>query len=61
VEFTLTAEGVGTRLRINESGFAALHKPEQDKAIYIATHDKGWDEHLASLWDYLAVLVAASH
>src|SRR5215469_10836588 len=29
VEFTLTAEDAGTRLRVTESGFAALHKPEQ--------------------------------
>ena len=54
VEFTLAAEGAGTRLRVTESGFAALHKPEQDKAAYIDVHDKGWDVHLASLRDYVA-------
>jgi uncharacterized protein YndB with AHSA1/START domain len=54
VEFTLTAEGPGTRLRVIESGFAALGKPEQVKATYIDMHDKGWDVHLASLQDYVA-------
>ena len=53
VEFTLTAEGTGTRLRVAESGFAALQRPEQDKAAYIDIHDKGWDAHLASLHGYV--------
>jgi len=54
VEFALAAEGAGTRLRVTESGFSALQKPEQDKATYIDVHDKGWDLHLASLRDYVA-------
>jgi uncharacterized protein YndB with AHSA1/START domain len=54
VEFTLTAEGTGTLLRVTESGFATLHRPEQDKAAYIDIHDKGWDVHLTSLQDYVA-------
>jgi uncharacterized protein YndB with AHSA1/START domain len=54
VEFTLTAEGTGTRLRVTESGFAALQRPEQDKAAYIDMHDKGWEIHLTSLQDYVA-------
>ena len=54
VEFTLAAEGVGTRLRVTESGFAVLRKPGRDKAAYIDTHDKGWDVHLASLRNYVA-------
>lgn len=49
VEFTLAAEGAGTRLRVVESGFAALRRPGQDKAAYYEAHDKGWDVHLASL------------
>ena len=52
VEFTLTAEGDGTRLRVTESGFAALHRPGQDLAGYYEAHDKGWDTHLASLQGY---------
>ena len=54
VEFTLAAEGVGTRLRVTESGFTSLDKPEQDRAAYIDTHDKDWDVHMASLRNYVA-------
>jgi len=54
VEFTLTAEGDGTRLRVTESGFAALARPDQDKGGYYEAHDKGWDAHLASLHGYVA-------
>jgi uncharacterized protein YndB with AHSA1/START domain len=54
VEFTLTAEGDGTRLRVTESGFAALRRPDQDKADYYQAHDKGWEVHLASLQGYVA-------
>jgi uncharacterized protein YndB with AHSA1/START domain len=52
VEFTLTAEGDSTRLRVTESGFAALRKPDAEKAGYYEAHDKGWDTHLASLQGY---------
>lgn len=54
VEFILTAEGTGTRLRVTESGFAALQRPAADKAGYLEAHTKGWELHLASLRDYVA-------
>jgi len=54
VEFILTAEGDSTRLRVTESGFAALDRPAQDVAGYHEAHDKGWDAHLASLQGYVA-------
>lgn len=54
VEFTLTAEGTGVRLRVTESGFAALQRPEEEKAVYYEVHSKGWHVHLASLQDYVA-------
>jgi uncharacterized protein YndB with AHSA1/START domain len=54
VEFTLAAEGSGTRLRVTESGLAALRRPGQDTAGYYEAHDKGWDAHLASLQNYVA-------
>lgn len=54
VEFTLTPEGTGTRLTVTETGFAALGKPEHDKAAYYQDHHKGWDTHLASLQNYVA-------
>lgn len=54
VEFTLTPEGTGTRLRVTESGFATVNKPDPDKAAYYDDHDKGWDTHLASLQSHVA-------
>jgi len=53
VEFTLVTEGTGTRLRVTESGFAALRWPDEEKASYYEAHDKGWDAHLASLQGYV--------
>jgi hypothetical protein len=54
VEFTLAAEGDGTRLRVTESGFAALQRSGQDMTGYYEAHAKGWDAHLASLQGYVA-------
>ena len=53
VEFTLTAEGDGTRLRVTESGFTALSRPDDEKVGYYEAHDKGWDIHLANLNGYV--------
>lgn len=52
VEFTLTAEDAGTRLRVIESGLAGLRRPGLDVTRYYEAHDKGWDTHLASLEKY---------
>lgn len=52
VEFNLAAEGTGTRLRVTESGFAALRGPDQDKAARYESHEKGWEVHLARLQDH---------
>lgn len=52
VEFNLTAEGIGTRLRVTESGFAALHGPDQDKAARYESHEKGWEVRLTRLQDH---------
>jgi uncharacterized protein YndB with AHSA1/START domain len=54
VEFTLTDEGGNTRLRVVESGFAALERSEEEKVTYAEAHAKGWDVHTASLRDYVA-------
>jgi uncharacterized protein YndB with AHSA1/START domain len=54
VEFTLTAEGKNTRLRVTESGFPKLERPEEEKAAYADVHGKGWDIHLANLRDYVS-------
>ena len=39
---TLDVEGDGTRLRVVESGFAALPWPEDDRARYLEENAKGW-------------------
>jgi uncharacterized protein YndB with AHSA1/START domain len=49
VEFTLTPEGDGTRLRVVESGFAALPTTEENRRTVIADHTAGWDRCLAAL------------
>lgn len=51
VEFTLSAtEDGGTRLRVLESGFAALRNPA---AARYTAHEEGWEEELAELVTYL--------
>ena len=51
---SLAAEGAGTRPRVTESGFAALRKPDAEKAGYYEAHAEGWDAHLASLQSHVA-------
>jgi uncharacterized protein YndB with AHSA1/START domain len=57
VEFSLSAEGPNTRLRLVESGFTALTRPDADKESYFADHTKGWTVHLGRL----AGCAAAEH
>jgi len=54
VEFALTDEGGNTRLRVTESGFAALERAEDEKTAYYEAHAKGWDVHTTNLRDYVA-------
>ncbi len=54
VEFTLTAEDTGTRLRLVESGFQHVAEPGTR-----ADHESGWTVHLGRLRDH-AVRVGAS-
>jgi uncharacterized protein YndB with AHSA1/START domain len=54
VEFTLTAEGEKTRLRVVESGFEGLERPAEEKQGYADAHGKGWETHLENLRDYVA-------
>ncbi len=49
VEFTLTPEGTGTRLRVVESGFAGLPTPEDNRRNVIKDHTGGWEQCLATL------------
>ncbi|MFV2110009.1 MULTISPECIES: SRPBCC domain-containing protein [Micromonosporaceae] len=44
VEFTLTAEGDKTRLRVVESGFAALAVSEEQRSEALKNNDSGWPQ-----------------
>lgn len=49
VEFTLTPEGEGTRLRVVETGFAALPTSESNRRHVIDDHTVGWEQCFAAL------------
>lgn len=49
VEFTLTPEGNGTRLRVVESGFAALPTSEENRCNVINDHTAGWQQCFVAL------------
>jgi uncharacterized protein YndB with AHSA1/START domain len=53
VEFTLTPEGDGTRLRVVESGLDELGWSEERRRTYAADHNEGWEKHLTRLRDHL--------
>jgi uncharacterized protein YndB with AHSA1/START domain len=59
VEFTLSAAGEGTRLRVVESGFPELEGPEEANAKYAAENQRGWDLELADLLEYVSKQVRA--
>lgn len=54
VEFTLTAEGRHTRLRVVESGLAAMGWPQEQTAAYLDDHAKGWEHHFSRMLDHVA-------
>ncbi|MFI1172905.1 SRPBCC domain-containing protein [Streptomyces melanogenes] len=49
VEFTLTPEGGGTRLRVVESGFAALAGSEELRGRAVKDNTGGWAQELDAL------------
>jgi uncharacterized protein YndB with AHSA1/START domain len=49
VEFTLTPEGEGTRLRVAESGFDRLELSGEARDEHAAASAKAWDGSLAAL------------
>lgn len=49
VELTLTPEGDGTRLRVVESGFAALPTSDDNHRNVINDHTAGWEQCFAAL------------
>lgn len=54
VEFSLSAEGEGTRLTVVESGFAGLPEPDDEKLGHVDGHRHGWELELGELVAYLA-------
>ena len=59
VEMTLAPEGGGTRLRVAESGFAALAWPDEERARHAGENTAGWARELGALRDYAGTLGAA--
>jgi uncharacterized protein YndB with AHSA1/START domain len=55
VEFTLSPEASGTRLRVVESG---LDLPEAERAIWAEENTQGWSGGLSSLREYAARVAA---
>jgi uncharacterized protein YndB with AHSA1/START domain len=51
VEFTLEADGAGTRLRVVETGFAQL--PDDSRRTTYDSHARGWASELDELAGYL--------
>jgi uncharacterized protein YndB with AHSA1/START domain len=58
VEFSLTPEGDGTRLRVVESGFQQLDLPEAQTAQRFTDNTQGWQEELGELHEYVQRLAA---
>lgn len=54
VEFSLTEEAGGTRLRVLESAIDAVTHDEEGKAGYLEDHAQGWERHLGEMLDYVA-------
>jgi len=54
VEFTLAAEGGGTRLRVVESGFDKIDWSDAEKARYADDHSRGWSRFAEQLRDYVS-------
>ena len=54
VEFSLSEEATGTRLRVIESGIDAVTHDEQSQTRYVEEHEHGWGKHFGELRDYVA-------
>lgn len=54
VEFSLSEEVGGTRLRVVESGIDAVTHDGEAKARYLDEHGHGWGKHFGELLDYVA-------
>jgi uncharacterized protein YndB with AHSA1/START domain len=52
VEFTLTPEGDGTRLKVVESGFESLDMPAEKQRKHAEDNVDGWRQELDELREY---------
>ena len=52
VEFTLTPEGSGTRVRVVESGFTSTDAVKVDQARHAEANSQGWLQVLDNLRRY---------
>ncbi len=57
-EFTLAAEGDGTRVAVVESGFEALDVDAAERAALLASHTNGWAAELDELAAHALVVAA---
>jgi uncharacterized protein YndB with AHSA1/START domain len=57
VEFSLTPEEEGTRLRVVESGFRQLEGSEEENAKDAEEHESGWELELGQLREYVSTQV----
>jgi uncharacterized protein YndB with AHSA1/START domain len=53
VEFALSAEDGGTRLRVAETGFSTLDWPDERRKEEVESHARGWESELGELRDYV--------
>ena len=60
VEFTLTVDGEGTRLRVVETGFSKLDWPEDERREDAESHREGWEHELGELREYVQELERGS-
>jgi uncharacterized protein YndB with AHSA1/START domain len=54
VEFSLSADGDGTRVRVVETGFASLDAPEADRRKKLEENTEGWRMELGHLAEHAA-------
>jgi uncharacterized protein YndB with AHSA1/START domain len=52
IEFTLAAEGDGTRVAVVESGFDRLDVDAEERAAALASNTEGWTKELSELAEY---------
>jgi uncharacterized protein YndB with AHSA1/START domain len=58
VEFSLTAEDAGTRVRVVESGFATLDTSEAERRRQVDENTKGWGIELGHLVEHAGRVAA---